>query len=608
LSIFKNNISEILEKHPDLETNTPDSNLSFFNTKSGNITAAKNGIFIHSKFNPVKEAENIILKECTDKIQTCIFYGFGLGYHIEVFLNNFPLTNTIVLIPDLSFFLKALESRDMTDFLSNTNLHFFFDKNPDNFLYFLNNLQKVKEIKDIKSFKLRSIFLLNEEYYRRIDGIIQSFNSRKEINYNTLERFGKLWIRNLLKNINMLSQSPGISLLEFAFSNYPVLILASGPSLDKIIPILPELYKKMVIITVDTSLKSVLQAGIEPDFIIISDPQYWNTRHIDGAKVKTSILISESSTHPRIFKQLNLMTFFGSSLFPLGQYFESFIGTKGKLGAGGSVATSAWDFARILGAGSIYLAGLDLGYPDNNTHFKGAFFERNFHSFTKRLNPVSTLMFSYFMEADPFLINSNSGSLVFTDKRMMVYKWWFESQMNLFPSSNTYNLSENGVKIEGMPYKSYVSLLELQDIREEIHKIFYNIKIKHSNFKSNENRQKLLSSLKKLITDLGEIKRLSIKAIDELSSIELLINNHHDISDSLALLNKIDIDILNIGARQIAGFLIQPFIQSISESTPEKKSEKEIIESSFALYTELKESSAYHYDLISKTLKQMSYI
>ena len=178
MSIYTNNISVIYKKLPELKINdiSPENNLTFFDTKSGNISAKLNGIFIHSKFDPVKESNNIIEKECVDKIKLCIFYGFGLGYHIQCFLNKLPETNVIVIIPDLSFFIKALESRDMTGFLSSKNLYFFIDNNPDNFMLFLTELQSKINIENIKTFKLRSIYLLNEDYYKRIDGIIESYN------------------------------------------------------------------------------------------------------------------------------------------------------------------------------------------------------------------------------------------------------------------------------------------------------------------------------------------------------------------------------------------------------------------------------------------------
>lgn len=606
MSFYSKNLSLIQKKNHEIKLTEPDNSLELLKTKSGDITALKNGILIHSKFNPVKEASDIITRECKEIPGVCIFYGFGLGYHIEIFLKHFPDTVTIVLIPDLSFFLKALESRDMTGFLSNPNLNIFIDKNPDNFLKYLSGFSQSREIEDIKTFKLRPLYILNEDYYKRIDGIIQSHNSRKEINYNTLERFGKLWVKNLLKNMTTLSRSPGISLLESVFSSIPALIIASGPSLDNIIPFIPELYKKMLIITVDTSLRAVLDTGIEPDFIIIADPQYWNTRHIDGLKVNNSILISESSTHPRIFRQLDVMTFFGSSLFPLGQYFESFLGTKGRLGAGGSVSTSAWDFTRIIGSKNIFMAGLDLGYPFNNTHYKGAFFEKRFHSFTDRINPVSALSYSYFLEADPFLINSNSGNLVFTDKRMMVYKWWFESQMNLFPGINTFNLSEHGVKIKGMPYKPLKYLYELPDVRGNILSKAEDIRREYGSYCKEENLKKLSSALDKLRSELGRIKDLSMKAVNELKHIEKLINDSSDISAKLESLNKIDMEILQTGTRQIAGFLIQPFIQKLSKNPDNKKTKEEIIGSSIEFYNKLKISSEYHYDLITKSFESIS--
>ena len=47
------------------------------------------------------------------------------------------------------------------------------------------------------------------------------------------------------------------------------------------------------------------------------------------------------------------------------------------------------------------------------------------------------------------------------------------------------------------------------------------------------------------------------------------------------------------------------FIQNLSNSPDDKKSDMEIIDSSVKLYTELKESSSYHYTIILKAINQL---
>src|SRR5690554_6568793 len=48
-------------------------------------------LYIHSKYNPLREAESIIeeYKELKDN-STVVFYGVGLGYHIDLFIKRYP--------------------------------------------------------------------------------------------------------------------------------------------------------------------------------------------------------------------------------------------------------------------------------------------------------------------------------------------------------------------------------------------------------------------------------------------------------------------------------------------------------------------------------------
>ena len=119
-----------------------------------------------------------------------------------------------------------------------------------------------------------------------------------------------------------------------------------------------------------------------------------------------------------------------SSLFPLGKYFESLVGEKGQLGAGGSVATTAWDLARFIGCKPIIMAGLDLGFPQNQTHCPETFFETLKLIESNRFHPASSATFKYQYSANPFWVKANNGDRTITDQRMQIYNWWFESQFN----------------------------------------------------------------------------------------------------------------------------------------------------------------------------------
>ena len=58
---------------------------------------------------------------------------------------------------------------------------------------------------------------LDPEYFRGVEALLREAVDRRQINANTLARFGRLWVRNLLRNVPALVASPGVSALAGAF-------------------------------------------------------------------------------------------------------------------------------------------------------------------------------------------------------------------------------------------------------------------------------------------------------------------------------------------------------------------------------------------------------
>ncbi|RKX73145.1 MAG: hypothetical protein DRP87_19410, partial [Spirochaetes bacterium] len=362
MSIYENNLHTLESVYPRikseiLEKYTSSDELKIVSTPSGYPTARFRGVYLHSKHNPKVEADRLIEREIKGNISCCIFAGFGLGYQVESFLEIINDIPVIIVEPDTSLFLKALEARNMDPIFSSSRVSLLLGVEPEAIYPVLSALPEG----GIKIFSLRGRVGKDQNYFFKLEKLVSSFIAKREINSNTLKKFGKLWVRNLVQNLNLLAEAPGISSLEGLFKGIPAIILAAGPSLDLILPYLEILRDKFLLISVDTAYRGCLSQGVNVDFLLVVDPQFWNTRHLDRCNPEETILISETSTHPRIFRMLNTPAYICSSLFPLGRYLEKRVEKKGKLGAGGSVSTSAWDFARIISAKPIFFAGLDLG-------------------------------------------------------------------------------------------------------------------------------------------------------------------------------------------------------------------------------------------------------
>jgi hypothetical protein len=314
---------------------------------------------------------------------------------------------------------------------------------------------------------------LDEEWYAGVEEKIKTWNSRTNVNRATTRRFGKRWLRNLSQNLPAIRDNPGISRLEGLLKgrDIPVFLAAAGPTLDESGPILDEIYKRCVIVAVDTSLRFLSGRGTKSDFVVSVDPQYWNFRHLDRVEAPETRLVTESAVYPSLFRHPFGGIFLCGSFFPLGRYIEEAVDPKGDIGSGGSVATSAWDFCRLLGAGTVWIAGLDLAFPELKTHFRGAMFEEKSHTESRRFLPVETRNFRALRDGQPFRAKRRGEGTILTDKRLSLYAAWFGNRFRQFPEVKNYCFSEDGLEIKGLQTGRGENFLALPERREEIERL-----------------------------------------------------------------------------------------------------------------------------------------
>ncbi|WP_319561846.1 6-hydroxymethylpterin diphosphokinase MptE-like protein [Marispirochaeta sp.] len=580
--MYESNIDALSSLWPDFRNQIgnnykPHSKAQVIPTETGQLSLHLDGRALTSRRNPVREAERIIDARFPVPPDLAVFLHFGLGYELESFVRRYPDTPVILLEPDIPLFLTALTARDFRPLFCSGQLVLFLDAPPSS----LGNLLNDRRNDEVELFTLKSIARLHPEYSYALSEWFHRFNSRREINRNTLRRFGRVWVRNLLSNLPILAEASPVGDLEGILEGRPCLVLAAGPSLDILAPIIHEIGQRMALIAVDTTAAWCLNQGIQPDFLVVVDPQYWNTRHLDPVRTK-QVLISESSTHPSVFRRISGPRFFCSSLFPLGNFLEKGLNIHGNLGAGGSVATTAWDFARFLGAGKIFCAGLDLGYPDRQTHYAGSLFEELSHLWSNRTNPSMSQHFRYIRDGSPVKVESTSGREVLSDKRLSLYRWWFENRMSESNSPPTFTLSREGVLIEGMEYSNPRELLALPMLRKELDKLLPCTDSRETG--KNTDFAEIFRGLQELEKSLEELETLCKKGLDSLKTSG---GNTHSL---ITILAEIDKAIMNNRAKDIAGFLFDT--EPVVCEDP--------LESSRKIYTSILDSVRYHREHLNR--------
>ena len=443
-------------------------------SKAGALTASENGIRLHSAYNPQREAASSISNSELASKETAVFYGFGLGYHVIECARQFPEKKLLIIEPDVNHFFASLSLLDWSCVFSVEKLIFALACPPNQIIHLIEDTSKIslnnEGIRDAVFFDIAPFTAHAQHYFETVRTIIKRNKRKNEINAATLKKFGRLWCRNSLTNLKEMTRLSAVSLLEGKIKalDLPFLICGAGPSLENILPYLKELSTKCVIVCVETALHALLKAGINPDFIVLTDPQFWAYRHIAGLSAPESYLITEISAYPSVFRFQCRGILLCKSQFPIGSWFEEKLKLSlGNLEAGGSVASSAWAFAKFCGAKEVYTTGLDFSFPRGQTHIKGSSAEQSWHSFSTRLNSAEKSRSSILYSASVEKAEDYEEKPVLTDSRMKMFAWWFEARLAADSSCKTYSLSTASMKIPGISPASISQLLSKTDITEK---------------------------------------------------------------------------------------------------------------------------------------------
>ena len=468
-SIWNKNFEAFKKRFPQLAKITGNSPLlpekiwKLETARNGMITASENGVRLHSAYNPEREANGAVERDEVFGKSAIVFYGFGLGYQViecAKKIRSGARKKLVLIEPDVAHFFAAMSLLDWTLVFDVESLVLALGAPAEAVLPLLEDASRVNigdtGVSDAYFFDIPAFTAHAASYFEILRSIIKRNQRKNEINAATLKKFGSLWCRNSLNNLEQYGQCGLVSSLENkAFDNegaaLPFLIIGAGPTLETFLPYIKELQERCVTVCVETALRALLSIGVEPDFVILMDPQFWAYRHIAGLRAPQSVFITDISAYPSVFRFTCRNILLCASQFPIGVFTQMELGlTPGDLGTGGSVASSAWNFARLCGAREIFSAGLDFAFPGKQTHVKGSSAEKNWQSLASRLTSPEKFTTSALYGANAVTGTDYSGNPVLTDSRMKMFAWWFEARLAACPETKTYALDPRSLSVPGI--------------------------------------------------------------------------------------------------------------------------------------------------------------
>ncbi len=402
-------------------------------SKSGAITVrvevdGGRRLYLHSRHRPLEEAAQLI-----DPIETgsCVAFhvhGFGLGYHVERLFERAGEEAIIcVLEPDLRLLRTAMGCRDLTRLIDSRRVMFFTEADTTALIRRLTSWSAMFTMGFTRIAHAASINA-RPAFHEAMGRCIDDFNSYCRTNINTLLLNGRRTAENIARNIGWYAASPGIGRLRGRHAGTPAVIVSAGPSLRKNKHLLKGIEDRAVLIAVQTTLKPLLEMGIEPHYVTSLDYHDICTRFFEGlpATLRTE-LVAEPKATDRIFDM------HPGEVSLLGNAFaEALVGEmkleRPTLAAGATVAHLAYYLAEHLGCDPIIFVGQDLGFSDGLCYSPGTSYEAVWRPELGRFCTMEMKQWEQIVRDRPILrrIEDARGEAMYTEERLLTYLRQFE--------------------------------------------------------------------------------------------------------------------------------------------------------------------------------------
>lgn len=286
-----------------------DFNIEKMQTKTVFPTLKVNSFFLHSKYNPKKEAEQFASSQYTEN-HVHILFGLGLGYFADALKDKLTKNDGLIIIDPLFKEIESLTNRGDYNVISAVT-----EKNIETALNNLLNDYNVN-VKLICSPNYDKLFP-NE--YKVVLKTVKDVLSMNTVFFNTVNFFAEIWQENYIRNLFYVFEDDSLTKLENSY-NLPVVIASGGPSLTKQIPLLKKVRDKILLIAAGSTVTTLLHYDIEADYIVSVDGSIANYNHFKDSTFKKSKLIYSIRNHYKIREQFKGPAFSFIPVFEPGVY------------------------------------------------------------------------------------------------------------------------------------------------------------------------------------------------------------------------------------------------------------------------------------------------
>lgn len=322
------------------------------------VTAARNGLptarfgsrFIHSPYDPRREAQRFVDVHFERPPDSLIVVGAELGYLAREISERFP--SCVIASVGLCEPPEDLCALD------------WWPSSPTPLSVLLDRLFSDLDVATMDAVEWPASVQAMPEAAVEVSEEISRWISRRQASLLTAQAFGRLRLRNAF--CNHLRVSRFIRLVPSSGSQLATAIVAAGPSLEDAIPTLAALRPQIAVWSTTSALQALAARGLVPDLVIGTDPGFYAGGHMRLLQ-REPLALAAPISGARIDSRRPLLPLDEGELIP-----AMLLSAEGhvaqRVPAHGTVTGSALLLAEALARQPVLIAGLDLAYVDLASH------------------------------------------------------------------------------------------------------------------------------------------------------------------------------------------------------------------------------------------------
>ncbi len=296
---------------------------------------------------------------------TFVVFGLGMGHTVRG-LRAFTRAHTVVFEPDPGVVRSFFESgpSDLGEVPIVCNTHELSQLWP-----------RFSHGKTVTVVNTPGYVELFPEQARSLRETVALLLQRSGINDATHNLRSRVWVRDVLDNLELLREHPSFLALTGKYRGVPAFIVGAGPSLGKNGHLVAEAAKKGIVFAVNSSARALERHGAEPQ--VLACMESLDVSHIVSqvSYVDRVVRAFSLTAHPNALRTgAGPLLHVFEGIYQLNGPLKELLGHNG-LSVSGSVTTLAFSLAERLGCSPIVFLGQDLAYTGGKAYAQGTPYE-----------------------------------------------------------------------------------------------------------------------------------------------------------------------------------------------------------------------------------------